>query len=204
MNGYALCQSIKEDVNISHIPVILLTARDDSRSHMMGYKNGADSYLTKPFEMEILIELINNRLRDREMTRRRYQSLTLPPTPQEGTYSSADETFLLKLNKIIQENLGSSVLDVPFICKEIGMSRASLYNKIKAIAGVSISDYINKFRMEKAITLMSTTEMTITEIAENVGFNTLRYFSTAFKQYTGFTPTQWKENRKTKDSIPEE
>ena len=118
------------------------------------------------------------------------------PAPEESTFSQADETFLLKLNKIIQENLDNSNLDVTLICKEIGMSRASLYNKLKALTDMGANDYINKFRMEKAITFITHTDMSFTEIAEKIGFTTSRYFSTAFKQYTGETPTQYKERQK--------
>lgn len=195
MNGYELCKSIKEDITISHIPIILLTARDDRQSQLSGYKNGADAYLTKPFEIEMLMEIIRNRLKNRESTKKRYLSAGLIPAAEESTFSQADETFLLKLNQIIQENLDSSKLDVTFICKEIGMSRASLYNKLKALTDMGANDYINKFRMEKAITLITGTDMSFTEIAEKVGFTTSRYFSTAFKQYTGETPTQYKKKR---------
>lgn len=200
MNGYELCKNIKEDIAISHIPVILLTARDDKQSQMSGYKNGADAYLTKPFEVEMLMELIRNRLKNREHTKKRYLNTGLIPAPEESTFSQADETFLLKLNKIIQENLDSSRLDIPFICKEIGMSRASLYNKLKALTDMGANDYINKFRMEQAILLITGTEMSFTEIAEKVGFTTSRYFSTTFKQYTGETPTQYKEKHKRETS----
>ena len=137
------------------------------------------------------MEIIRNRLKNRESIKKRYLNTGLVPAPEESTFSQADETFLLKLNKIIQEHLDSSNLDVTFICKEIGMSRASLYNKLKALTDMGANDYINKFRREKAITLI-----TSTEIAEKVGFTTSRYFSTAFKQYTGETPTQYKEKRK--------
>lgn len=196
MNGYELCKSIKEDITISHIPVILLTARDDKQSQLSGYKNGADAYLTKPFEIEMLLELIKNRLKNREHTRKKYMNAGLIPAPEESTFSQADETFLLKLNKIIQENLEDKKLDVPFICKELGMSRASLYNKLKALTDMGASEYINKFRMEKAIALIAGTELSFMEIAEKLGFTTSRYFSTAFKQYTGETPTQYREKRK--------
>ena len=196
MNGYELCKNIKEDITISHIPIILLTARDDKQSQLSGYKNGADAYLTKPFEIEMLMEIIRNRLKNRESIKKRYLNTGLVPAPEESTFSQADETFLLKLNKIIQEHLDSSNLDVTFICKEIGMSRASLYNKLKALTDMGANDYINKFRMEKAITLITHTDMSFTEIAEKIGFTTSRYFSTAFKQYTGETPTQYKERQK--------
>lgn len=196
MNGYELCKNIKEDITISHIPIVLLTARDDKQSQLSGYKNGADAYLTKPFEIEMLMEIIRNRLKNRESIKKRYLNAGLVPAPEESTFSQADETFLLKLNKIIQENLDNSNLDVTLICKEIGMSRASLYNKLKALTDMGANDYINKFRMEKAITLITHTDMSFTEIAEKIGFTTSRYFSTAFKQYTGETPTQYKERQK--------
>ena len=196
MNGYELCKNIKEDITISHIPIVLLTARDDKQSQLSGYKNGADAYLTKPFEIEMLMEIIRNRLKNRESIKKRYLNAGLVPAPEESTFSQADETFLLKLNKIIQENLDNSNLDVTLICKEIGMSRASLYNKLKALTDMGANDYINKFRREKAITLITHTDMSFTEIAEKIGFTTSRYFSTAFKQYTGETPTQYKERQK--------
>ena len=196
MNGYELCKNIKEDITISHIPIVLLTARDDKQSQLSGYKNGADAYLTKPFEIEMLMEIVRNRLKNRESIKKRYLNAGLVPAPEESTFSLADETFLLKLNKIIQENLDNSNLDVTLICKEIGMSRASLYNKLKALTDMGANDYINKFRMEKAITFITHTDMSFTEIAEKIGFTTSRYFSTAFKQYTGETPTQYKERQK--------
>ena len=107
-----------------------------------------------------------------------------------------DENFLLKLNEVIQKNLAESNLDVALLCKEMAMSRASLYNKVKALTGISANEYVNKLRMEKAITLIRTTSLPFTEIAEQVGFSTPSYFSTAFKQYTGCTPTQYKKELK--------
>ncbi|MDO4163592.1 MAG: response regulator [Bacteroides sp.] len=196
MNGYQLCQQLKEDINVSHIPVILLTARDDNQSQQDGYKNGADAYLTKPFDIDTLLELIRNRLKGRDYNRKRYMNAGPIPIPEETTFSQADETFLLKLNRIIQDNLDNCDLDINFICKEIGMSRASLYNKLKALTNMSTNEYVNKFRMEKAIQLIHTTDMPFTEIAEKVGFATPSYFSTAFKQYTGETPTQYKKKKR--------
>lgn len=193
MNGYELCKQIKEDIAVSHIPVILLTARDDEQSQLQGYKIGADGYLTKPFEEEMLLELIRSRLRNREQTKARYLNAGLLPAPEDSTFSQADETFLLKLNKIITDHLSDSELDVAFLCREIGMSRATLYNKLKALTDVGVNDYINKLRIEKAILLITTTNLNFTEIAERCGFTTSRYFSTLFKQYTGETPTKYRE-----------
>lgn len=198
MDGYEFCMHLKEDLSISHIPIILLTARDDEQSQTLGYKNGADGYLGKPFEVETLLALIRNRLKNRESIRKQYMNTGPVPIPEENTFSQADETFLLKMNKIVQDNLDNSTLDIAFICKEIGMSRASVYNKLKALTDMSANEYVNKFRMEKAIELITTTDMVFSEIAEQVGFTTSSYFSTAFKQYTGETPTQYKKRIRTK------
>lgn len=201
MNGYELCKSIKEDITISHIPIILLTARDDQQSQLSGYKNGADAYLTKPFEIEMLMEIIRNRLKNRESTKKRYLNAGVIPAPEESTFSQADETFLFKLNKIIQENLDNSSLDIAFICKEIGMSRASLYNKLKALTDMGANDYINKFRMEKAITYITGTDMTFTEIAEKVRASPLHVISVQpSNNIQGKLPHNTKRNEKSEYS----
>lgn len=103
---------------------------------------------------------------------------------------------MLKLNKIITEHISQPDLGIPFICNEIGMSRASLYNKLKAITDMGANDYINKIRIEQAIHLIETTDLSFSEIADRTGFSTSRYFSTIFKQYTGFTPTQYRNEHK--------
>lgn len=197
MNGYDLCKAVKEDISISHIPVILLTARTDEQSRQYGYKIGADAYLGKPFELDTLIKIVQNRLYNRQQTKEHYQHIGIFPQPVESTFSQADEAFLLKFNKLIKENISNPALDIPFICKEIGMSKTSLYNKLKAITDMGANDYINKYRMEQAIALIKSTDLTFTEISDQIGFTTLRYFSTAFKQYTGMTPTQYKNECKT-------
>lgn len=108
----------------------------------------------------------------------------------------------MKLNRIIQENLSDTKLDVSFICKEVGMSRASLYTKLKALTGIGLNEYINKIRMEKAILLITATDFTFTDISEKVGFTTISYFSTAFKQYTGETPTAYRSRQKKRNRVP--
>ena len=193
MNGYELCKQIKEDLEISHIPVILLTARDDEESQLYGYKNGADAYITKPFEVSMLYAIICSQLHNRERMRTRYAGAGPLPHPQEGTFSSADEEFLNRLNQVITEHLDNEQMGIPFICNKIGISRASLYNKLKALTDMGANDYITKIRMEKAIWLVLHTELSVNEIADRTGFSTARYFSTVFKQYTGCSPTQYRE-----------
>lgn len=148
---------------------------------------------TEKGERELqIVELIRNRLRNGEKSKAPAEIASSPNIVKEEL-SQPDETFLRKLNQLITDHLDSPELDVTFLCTEMGLSRASLYNKLKAMTNMGANDYINKFRMEKAIQLISTTDFTFTEIAEKIGFTTSRYFSTSFKQYTGETPTQYKE-----------
>ena len=148
---------------------------------------------TETGERELqIVELIRNRLRNGEKSKTDTDIKNIPKE-EKSELSQPDETFLRKLNRLITDHLDSPELDVTFLCTEMGLSRASLYNKLKAMTNMGANDYINKFRMEKAIQLISTTDLTFTEIAEKIGFTTSRYFSTSFKQYTGETPTQYKE-----------
>ena len=192
MNGYQLCKEIKENLNISHIPVILLTARSDSESQMLGYKLGADAYLPKPFEMEMLLSVIQNQMRNREYIKSRYRGNQFILSPQEATFSNADEQFMIKLNEMIDQNLSQPDLDVKFLTAQMAMSRTSLYNKIKELTGMGANDYINRRRIDKAIILLTQSDMSITEISEQVGFTYQRYFSTLFKEMKGMTPSQFR------------
>lgn len=193
MNGYDLCRNIKENVNINHIQVILLTARTDEQSHVDSYRTGADAYMEKPFEISSLLESVRNRLFLREQMKGRY-ALNSIAAGGDLPVSSADDAFLFKLNKLIMENMDNEELNIEFLCQNMGVSRASLYNRLKSLTSMGANEYVNKLRIEKSMELLRNTEMSITEIAERMGFSSSRYFSTAFKKYTGITPTQFKES----------
>ncbi len=193
MDGYQLCRSIKENIEISHIPVILLTAMGATENIAQGYKLGADTYISKPFDIDFLITIISNLLKNRENIKLRYKNQALPSSPQETTISNADEQFLLKLNQLIENNLGNPELNVNFIIEKMLMSRASLYQKMKALTNIGVNDYINKFRIEKAVDLLIHTDLNITEISDQVGFSYPRYFSSVFKQIKGVLPSAFRQ-----------
>lgn len=196
MDGYELCRQIKSNLKTSHIPFILLTARNELQGKLQGYKMGADAYVAKPFETDILYEIINSQLLIRENIKQKYLQHTVLVEPQTDTFSQIDEDFLLKLNKIITDHISNPALDIPFVCSEIGMSKASLYNKLKALTDMSCNEYINKIKLERAIILVKSTNKSFTEIANETGFSNSKYFSTCFKQYTGVTPTQYRKDNK--------
>ena len=196
MNGYQLCKEVKEHLQISHIPVILLTAKSDTESQKIGYKLGADAYLSKPFDIDLLLSVIGNLLKQKELIKQRYEKELLIPSPALTTISNADEVFMIKLNEIIKKHYSNIDLDVTMLSEAMAMSRASVYNKMKQITGIGISEYINKYRIEVACQLLKQTEKSVTDIAFEVGFNSSKYFSTVFKQATKITPRDYREGMK--------
>lgn len=195
MDGFEMCRKIKEDIATSHIPVILLTARGDTGSMNIGYNLGADTYLSKPFEEELLLTVIINQLKNRETLRKKYResdfsNLSLQPVAA----NNLDEEFLFKLNKLINDNIDLQLLDVKFLTDHMGMSRTPLFTKLKALTNMGINDYVTMIRIEKASLLLSTTQMGIAEISEAVGFNSPKYLSTLFKKVKGMTPTQFRDS----------
>lgn len=196
MNGYELCEYMKSKESLCNIPIILLTARNEEQGKQYGYKLGADAFLAKPFEIDTLMEIIKNKMRSRELTKQHYMQLSFIPDMNKMSLSNADESFLQKLNNIIRDNISNAELDINMICKEIGMSRASFYNKLKSIMDISANEYINKIRLEHAMLMIKKTDLSFTEISERIGFTSSKYFSTSFKQYTGLTPTQYKKQYK--------
>lgn len=188
MNGYELCSAIKNDVEVSHIPVILLTAKDDERSRSMGYKQGADNYISKPFDMDMLINLITNELMSREAIKNRFALFNEVLSPSEGTFSNADEKFMNKVNQLIMGNIDNPELDTAMMYSALHMSRSTFQNKFKAITNTSVNKYVNLIRIEKAKELMTQGELILSEVAYKVGFSSASYFSTVFRQYEGVSP----------------
>ena len=193
MDGYQLCQTIKEDIEISHIPVVLLTAKNDTESQKIGYKLGADAYIAKPFDVELLVSVIETQLRRRELFRQKYQHDPLPPSPHQTTISNADEQFMRKLQSAIKAGYADAAFDTAQVADALGMSRASLYNKMKQLTGLGVSEFINRYRIHVASALLKETDKPVADIAFETGFASARYFSTAFKTATGQTPSAFRQ-----------
>lgn len=187
-DGFSLCNSLKSDERFSHIPIVLLTARGDNESQGDSYKVGAEAFIGKPFEIDTLTEMLRGILKRKAEIRKKYLDCK-----SETAYTSNDESLIIRLNKIISEYLDNPELDQQIICRELGMSRVSLYNKIKAITGGGVKEYITRIRIEKAREMIESSCLSITEIAEKTGFSSSSYFSTAFKNSTGYTPSQYKQ-----------
>ena len=166
MGGYELCHRIKTCDELCHIPIVLLTALNDSDSTSTGYKCGANAYLSKPFELEVLQDLLYSILVNKELMKERYAEKYITAIPNSAVETvNRDEKFLLELNKIILDNLSSSDLNVTFLTEKIGMSRTPLYTKLKALTNLSVNDYINRIKIEKSTELLANTDFSISEIS---------------------------------------
>ncbi len=196
MSGFELCQTLKNESDISHIPVILLTAYVGQDNKLMGYKVGADNYITKPFDMEYLVAVVGNTLNCRQKVRSQMKSTDGVIDSKEATFSPYDERFIIKVNSIVERELSNPQLNVDMIASAVAMSRTSLYNKMKSVADVSVRDYILRIRMERARELLSTQDLPIADIAAQVGFTDQRYFSTTFKQHHQQTPTEYRNSNR--------
>ncbi|GAA4232832.1 two-component regulator propeller domain-containing protein [Postechiella marina] len=188
MDGLELCHQIKTNIKTSHIPVLLLTARTSSKVQSQGYKIGADVYLTKPFDAQTLKLQVQNILKSRRLLIEKFKKDILLE-PKEITVVSTDEVFLKKAMEIIEENVSNSEFNVNKFCEDLAMSRTVVYKKVKVLTGQSISEFIRTIRLKKASQLLRNTDMSISEIVYDVGFNDIKYFRKCFKTAFNQTPS---------------
>ena len=197
MNGIELIRQLKKDMNTSHIPIIMVTAKTGTDDIREGYAAGADEYITKPFDASILKVRVDNLIQNREKLKELYsKNFSLESLGVDVT--SVDEKFMQKLYATLQQNIANSDLNLDAFCKELGLSKSNLYRKIKQITGYSPNEFIRNFRLETAAKMLKETDMTITEVYCAVGYNSLAYFSNCFKALYGMSPTEFKNKQEGK------
>ena len=192
-DGYQLCQEIKQDIQLSHIPVILVTAKITAENQVEGLNVGADAYVTKPFEPAVLSALIQSQLKNRDRVRKLLTKATT--TEDEGVdnaLSEQDKHFMEELYKLMEEELSNSELDVTRITKMLYISRTKLYYKIKGLTGETPSSFFRTYKLNRAAELLKGGKHTVAEIADMTGFSTQSHFSVVFKKQFGVTPTEYK------------
>ena len=195
MRGDEMCQTLKSNIETSHIPVILLTALGDRESILHGLEIKADNYVVKPFDMDILKANIASVLANKEFLRQRFAQLNyrtedLPPEVKEAPGLSLDQDFLIKATELVKKNLGKE-FNVDDLCIEMGMSRSSLYNKIKALTDRSPSDFVRQIRMTEAAALLKSKKYTVAEVSDMMGYSDPKYFTDIFKKHYGMTPSAY-------------
>lgn len=194
MNGIVMCQKLKEDVRTSHIPVIMLTAKDSLQDKEEGYQVGADSYLTKPFSATLLHSRINNLLESRRLLAERFNSnsgISDKRAMIAESMNKLDNEFLEKINMLIEERLSSEKIDIGYLADNMCMSNSTLYRKMKALTGLSTNEYICKIKMQYAERLLLEGKYNISEVAFRVGINSAVYFRQCFKEEFGMAPSDY-------------
>jgi signal transduction histidine kinase/ligand-binding sensor domain-containing protein/DNA-binding response OmpR family regulator len=195
MDGFELCQKIKSDERISHIPIILLTAKADLDSKIDGLEYGADDYVTKPFEARELQIRSKNLIEQRRKLREKF-SLLIDIKPEDIAASSMDEQLLQRLLAVFEDHIEEPEFSIEQLANEIGMSRMHLNRKIQAITNLTTSDFIRTLRLQRAAKLLRNASGTVSEIAYKVGFNNLSYFSRAFRKHFGKLPSDFSPTEK--------
>lgn len=190
MDGYELCTAIKDDLQYSHIPFIMLTAKNSLQSKIEGLEYGADAYIEKPFSPNFLQAQITSLLRNRKSLRAHYDAT--PSAPMDtGKEETSDQIFLRKLNALILENMSEQSLCVDMLAEKMCMSRPTLYRKIKALSDLSPNELINITRLKKAAQLLTNQEYKVYEIANKLGFSTPSHFTRNFQKQFGISPKEF-------------
>ncbi|PST83018.1 hybrid sensor histidine kinase/response regulator [Pedobacter yulinensis] len=197
MDGFALCAKVKQDIAFTHIPVVLLTARNDMRSRIEGLESGADAYLEKPFSPEHLQKQVATLLTGRENIRRHFASSPVTLLPSMAS-NKADKAFLDKLDEVIQSRLADSLFDIDQLAGQMNMSRPTLYRKIKALAGMTPHELINLTRLKKGAELLLETDYKIYRIAAVTGFSSQSQFTRSFQKQFGLSPKDYVQSKKVK------
>jgi len=190
MDGFELCAKIKSTLEFSHIPVILLTAKNTLQSKIEGLELGADVYVEKPFSPEFLQVQISSLIKNRNKIKEYFSSSPLLHI-KSIAYSKADELFLEKLQDTINKNIHTQELDVEHLAEKMNMSRPTLYRKIKSISNLSPNELINLARLKRSAELLNEGNLKIYEISEMVGYSSQSHFGRNFSKQFGMSPTDY-------------
>lgn len=192
MDGNELCARLKRNTNTNHIPVIMLTAKTADEDMIEGLESGADAYVAKPFNMNVLMGIIRNLIRERKVMRNKYAGNELPEIPtSDMSVVSADDQLMQRVIKVINDNLSDPALDVDKIAREAGVSRSKLYRMMKDMTNQTPHNYIRNLRLQMAVRMLRNQKMNITDITYACGFSSPSTFSTIFKNMFGVSPLNY-------------
>lgn len=195
MDGLTLCRKIKQNININHIPVILLTAKTREEDNIEGLDTGADAYISKPFNIEILRHTAENLIRSREQLRNIYSGSqqTGEKRMEKIEAQSPDDRLMERIMKVVNANIGNPDLTVEMIASEVGMSRVHLHRKLKELTNQTTRDFIRNIRMKQAAALLAEKRHAVSEVADLVGYTNQANFSSTFKEFYGVSPSAYRE-----------
>ncbi|NME68180.1 hybrid sensor histidine kinase/response regulator transcription factor [Flammeovirga aprica] len=194
MDGYELAKSIRDDDQLCHLPIILLTAKNSEKSKLKGYEYGVDAYVTKPFNSDVLLARMHSLIENRKNQQKKFRT-KVDVKPSEITYTSIDEKFLKKLVNIVEENISDSEFTVDMLASEYGATPIRLNQKLKALTGQTAKGFIRNIRLKRAAQMLKLGRYSVSDVTYEVGFNDLKYFRNCFKKEFGIPPSAYlKEN----------
>ena len=194
MDGFTMLRMIKTNINISHIPVIMLTSKADVANRLEGLERGADAFLAKPFDLEELRMNIENLIHNRQRLKGKFSGAQLQAElVEQPEVKGNDELLMERIMKVVNKNLSNSDFNVDMLTQEVGISRAQLHRKMKELTGISISEFIRNIRLEQAARLLKEQKINVTQVAYTVGFSNLAHFSTIFRKHFGVAPSEYAE-----------
>ena len=192
MDGLSLCRKIKQNTNVNHVPVILLTAKSKPEDTMEGMATGADAYMVKPFNTELLKSTIANLLANRKLLKSKFSGAQQQEEKvQKLSMKSADEILMSKIMKVINENLSNPDLNVEMLAANVGLSRVHVHRKLKELTNLSARDFIKNIRLQQAAALLKEKKLTVSEVAYATGYTNLSHFSSSFKEVHGMSPKEY-------------
>ncbi len=191
MDGYEFCARIKGDLQLSHIPVVLVTAKVAVESQVQGLDKGADAYVTKPFQPAYLMALVKSLLENREKLHRQLGSVTTTEEIEPEALSPRDASFMKELYELMEKELANTDLDITRITEMMKISRTKFYYKVKGLTGENPSVFFKRYKLNRAADLLKEGKFNMSEIAYMTGFNTLSHFSTSFKKQFGVPPSEY-------------
>ena len=192
MDGLSLCRKIKQNTNVNHVPVILLTAKSKPEDTMEGMATGADAYMVKPFNTELLKSTIANLLANRKLLKSKFSGAQQQEDKvQKLSMKSADEILMSKIMKVINENLSNPDLNVEMLAANVGLSRVHVHRKLKELTNLSARDFIKNIRLQQAAALLKEKKLTVSEVAYATGYTNLSHFSSSFKEVHGMSPKEY-------------
>ena len=201
MDGFTLLRMIKTNMNISHIPVVMLTSKADVGNRLEGLEKGADAYLAKPFDMDELHMVINNLINKNLRLKGKFSGTQLQKDKiEDKVVKGNDEVLMERVMKVINEHLSDSNFNVEVLTSEVGISRAQLHRKMKEMTGLPVSEFVRNIRLEQAVRLLKEQKINVTQVAYAVGFGNLAHFSTVFKKQFGVSPTEYIEQKSQSDT----
>jgi DNA-binding response OmpR family regulator/two-component sensor histidine kinase len=196
MDGFTLLRMIKTNMNISHIPVVMLTSKSDVANRLEGLEKGADAFLAKPFDMDELHVVINNLISKNLRLKGKFSGVQQQKDKvEEKQVKGNDEALMERIMKVVNEHLDDSDFNVEMLTKEVGISRAQLHRKMKEMTGLPVSEFIRNIRLEQAVRLLEEQKINVTQVAYTVGFSNLAHFSTVFRKQFGVSPTEYVEQK---------